>query len=237
MYKYDAIDRQLIDERVAQFRDQVRRWKAGELTDDEFRPLRLQNGLYIQRHAPMFRIAVPYGMLSSAQLRRWLTSPARYDRGVGHFTTRQNCSSTGRRSRTCRKFWPNWPKSRDARHPDLRQLRYPQHHHRPVRRRRADDDHRPAPAGARSCASGPPSTRNSPSCRASSRSPFGGTPGRPRRHLVPRHRPAPEAGDDGEVGFTVIVGGGLGRTPIGQVVRDFLPWQDILLLRSHPARL
>ena len=70
MYKYDAIDRQLITERVEQFRDQVRRWKAGELSDDEFRPLRLQNGLYIQRHAPMFRIAVPYAMMNSAQLRK-----------------------------------------------------------------------------------------------------------------------------------------------------------------------
>ncbi len=67
MYKYDAIDRQLVSERVEQFRDQVRRWKSGELSNDEFRPLRLQNGLYMQRHAPMFRIAVPYGMLNSAQ--------------------------------------------------------------------------------------------------------------------------------------------------------------------------
>ena len=70
MYKYDAIDRQLVNERVEQFRDQVRRWKSGELSNDEFRPLRLQNGLYVQRHAPMFRIAVPYGMLNSTQLRK-----------------------------------------------------------------------------------------------------------------------------------------------------------------------
>ena len=65
MYKYDSIDRQLVIQRVAQFRDQVSRWQAGELTDDEFRPLRLQNGLYIQRHAPMFRIAVPYAMMNT----------------------------------------------------------------------------------------------------------------------------------------------------------------------------
>ena len=65
MYKYDEIDQQLVDERVTQYRDQTRRFLAGELTDEEFRPLRLQNGLYIQRHAPMLRIAVPYGMLSS----------------------------------------------------------------------------------------------------------------------------------------------------------------------------
>ena len=65
MYKYDAIDQRIVDERVAQYRDQTRRYLAGELTEDEFRPLRLQNGLYIQRYAPMLRIAVPYGMLSS----------------------------------------------------------------------------------------------------------------------------------------------------------------------------
>lgn len=70
MYKYDSIDQQIINERVAQYRDQVRRYKAGELSEEEFRPLRLQNGLYIQRHAPMLRIAVPYGLLSSKQLRK-----------------------------------------------------------------------------------------------------------------------------------------------------------------------
>ncbi len=88
MYKYDSIDRQLVNQRVAQFRDQVSRWQAGELTDDEFRPLRLQNGLYIQRHAPMFRIAVPYAMMNSAQLRTLASVARKYDRGYGHFTTR-----------------------------------------------------------------------------------------------------------------------------------------------------
>ena len=70
MYRYDAIDQRLVDERVAQFRDQTRRFLAGALSEEEFRPLRLQNGLYIQRHAPMLRISVPYGMLSSRQLRK-----------------------------------------------------------------------------------------------------------------------------------------------------------------------
>ncbi|MFM8392245.1 MAG: nitrite/sulfite reductase, partial [Methylophilaceae bacterium] len=69
MYKYDALDHQIVNERVAQFRDQTRRFLAGELTEDEFRPLRLQNGLYVQRHAPMLRVAIPYGMLSAPQLR------------------------------------------------------------------------------------------------------------------------------------------------------------------------
>ncbi len=90
MYRYDNYDHALVQERVAQFRDQVRRWKAGELSDEEFRPLRLQNGLYIQRHAPMFRVAVPYGMLSSAQLRRLAKIARDYDKGYGHFTTRHN---------------------------------------------------------------------------------------------------------------------------------------------------
>ena len=83
MYKYDAIDQQLINERVAQFRDQMRRWQSGELTGDEFRPLRLQNGLYIQRHAPMLRIAVPYAMMNSDQLRMLAFIARTYDRGYG----------------------------------------------------------------------------------------------------------------------------------------------------------
>ncbi len=90
MYRYDEIDHRLVAERVAQFRDQTRRHLIGELSEDEFRPLRLQNGLYVQRHAPMLRIAVPYGMLSSRQLRKLAHIARTYDRGTGHFTTRQN---------------------------------------------------------------------------------------------------------------------------------------------------
>lgn len=101
MYKYDAIDQRIVDERVAQYRDQTRRFLAGELTEDEFRPLRLQNGLYIQRHAPMLRIAVPYGMLSSRQLRKLGDIAKKYDKGYGHFSTRQNLQL-------------NWPKLEDS---------------------------------------------------------------------------------------------------------------------------
>ena len=97
MYKYDEIDQQLVDERVAQYRDQTRRFLTGELSEEEFRPLRLQNGLYIQRHAPMLRIAVPYGMLSSKQLHKLAAIAERYDRSYGHFSTRQNMQL-------------NWPK-------------------------------------------------------------------------------------------------------------------------------
>jgi sulfite reductase (NADPH) hemoprotein beta-component len=101
MYRYDAIDRTLVNERVAQYRDQLARHLAGDLSDDEFRPLRLQNGLYIQKHAPMLRVAIPYGLLSAAQLRRLAHVARRYDRGYGHFTTRQNIQY-------------NWPRLEDS---------------------------------------------------------------------------------------------------------------------------
>ena len=90
MYLYDELDRTLVDERVAEFRGQVARRLSGELTEDEFKPLRLMNGVYLQLHAYMLRIAIPYGTLSSAQLRMLAHVARRYDRGYGHFTTRQN---------------------------------------------------------------------------------------------------------------------------------------------------
>src|SRR6478736_746436 len=90
MYRYDQYDHQIVQERAAQYRDQVRRRLSGELTEDEFRILRLQNGLYLQRHAYMLRIAVPYGLLASRQVRMFAHIARKYDRGYGHFTTRQN---------------------------------------------------------------------------------------------------------------------------------------------------
>ena len=90
MYKYDEYDQQMVDTRVAEFRDQVRRRLSGELTEDQFRPLRLQNGLYLQLHAYMLRVAVPYGTLNSAQMKVLGDIADKYDRGYGHFTTRQN---------------------------------------------------------------------------------------------------------------------------------------------------
>lgn len=90
MYKYDDYDQRIVDERVLQFRDQTRRYLAGELPEDEFLPLRLQNGLYVQRFAPMLRIAIPYGMVSSRQMRKLAYISRRYDKGYVHFTTRQN---------------------------------------------------------------------------------------------------------------------------------------------------
>ena len=90
MYRYDEYDQRLVDERVDQFRDQTRRYLAGELSEDAFKPLRLMNGLYIQRHAPMLRVAIPYGLFSATQLRMLAHIADTYDRGYGHFTTRQN---------------------------------------------------------------------------------------------------------------------------------------------------
>ncbi|UCV16509.1 nitrite/sulfite reductase [Quatrionicoccus australiensis] len=226
MYKYDAIDRQLINERVEQFRDQVSRWQAGELADDEFRPLRLQNGLYIQRHAPMFRIAVPYGMLNSAQLRRMAHVARKYDRGYGHFTTRHNLQL-------------NWPKIEDV--PDiLAELAEVEMHAiqtsgNCLRNITTDQfagvaadeiiDTRPLAEILRQWTTFHPEFAFLP--RKFKIAISGTEQDRAVTwfHDIGLHLKVV----DGQVGFTVIVGGGLGRTPIrGEVVRDFLPWQDIL---------
>ena len=171
MYRYDHFDQRLVDERVAQFRDQTRRFLAGELTEDEFRPLRLQNGLYIQKHAPMLR--------DRDSLRAAVDPAAAHARAHRAATTTaataispraRTSSSTGRSSRRCPTSWPSSPRVRDARHPDQRQLR-PQHHDRPLRRRRGRRDRRSAPVRASSSGSGRRSIPSSPTCRASSRSP------------------------------------------------------------------
>jgi sulfite reductase (NADPH) hemoprotein beta-component len=104
MYRYDDYDRELVTRRVDRFRDRRGVSRCGQLTEDEFRPLRLRNGLYIQKHAPMLRIAIPYGLLSTAQLRTLAYVARTYDRGYGHFTTRQNLQL-------------NWPKLEDV--PDI----------------------------------------------------------------------------------------------------------------------
>ena len=104
MYMYDEIDQSLVDERVIQFRDQVNRRMTGELSEDEFKPLRLMNGVYLQLHAYMLRVAIPYGTLSSEQMRKLAWIAKKYDRNYGHFTTRQNLQF-------------NWPKLEDL--PDI----------------------------------------------------------------------------------------------------------------------
>src|SRR4029078_2583795 len=105
MYLYDEIDQRIVHERGAQFRDQTRRFLAGKLSEEEFRALRLRNGLYIQRYAPMLRSAIPYGIVSSRQLRKLAHIARTYDRGYGHFSTRQNLQL-------------NWPKLEDV--PEIR---------------------------------------------------------------------------------------------------------------------
>src|SRR5262249_7292420 len=104
MYRYDEFDREFVRQRAAQFRDQVGRRLSGELTEDEFKPLRLMNGVYLQLHAYMLRIAIPYGTLNSRQMRKLAHIARTYDRGTGHFTTRQNLQF-------------NWPKLSDI--PDI----------------------------------------------------------------------------------------------------------------------
>ena len=106
MYRYNDDDRTLVRERVDQFRDQLHRYLNGQLSEEEFRQLRLRNGLYLQRHAYMLRVAIPYGLLSTSQLRTLADIARRYDRGFGHFTTRQNIQF-------------NWPRLEDV--PDILQ--------------------------------------------------------------------------------------------------------------------
>ena len=104
MYRYDQFDQAIVDARVAEFRDQVGRRLRGEITEDQFKPLRLMNGLYLQLHAYMLRVAIPYGTLSGTQMRMLAHIARTYDRGYGHFTTRQNIQY-------------NWIKLEDA--PDI----------------------------------------------------------------------------------------------------------------------
>ena len=227
MYLYDSIDQRLVDERVAQFRDQTRRFLAGELNDDEFRPLRLQNGLYIQRHAPMLRISVPYGMLSSWQLRKLAFIARKYDRSYGHFSTRQNLQL-------------NWPKLEDV--PDmLAELATVQMHAIQTSGnciRNISSDHFAGVAPdeivdplvwceiLRQWAAFNPEFAYLP--RKFKIGVSGSAADRVATRIHDIGLQAVRA-DDGAIGFRVLVGGGLGRTPIlGQVIREFLPWPHLL---------
>jgi sulfite reductase (NADPH) hemoprotein beta-component len=153
MYKYDQYDQAIVDARVAEFSDQVRRRLAGDITEDQFKPLRLMNGLYLQLHAYMLRVAIPYGTLDSRQMRMLAHIARKYDRDYGHFTTRQNIQY-------------NWIKLEDA--PailaDLASVEM--HAMQGLRQTKS-----PIPALGRSCcANGLPSTRNSAICRVSLKS-------------------------------------------------------------------
>src|SRR6516225_5890365 len=227
MYRYDDFDHRLVAERVAQFRDQTRRFLAGELTEDEFRPLRLRNGLYIQKHAPMLRISIPYGLLSSAQLRVLAQIARQYDRGYGHFTTRQNIQF-------------NWPRLEDV--PEILALLATVQMHaiqtsgNCVRNITsdafagvADDeivDPRPWSELVRQWATLNPEFEFLP--RKFKIAVSGSTEDRTALLL---HDIGVQAvrNSAGEVGFRVAVGGGQGRTPmLGRVIREFLPAQELL---------
>jgi sulfite reductase (NADPH) hemoprotein beta-component len=227
MYQYDDLDQAFVDARVAEFRDQTRRHLAGELSEDDFKPLRLRNGLYIQRHAPMLRIAIPYGLLKAPQLRKLADITRRYDRGYGHFTTRQNLQL-------------NWPKLEDV--PEiLAELATVQMHAiqtsgNCVRNVTADhfagiapdevDDPRPYCEIIRQWATLHPEFTYLP--RKFKIAVTGAATDRAASevHDVGLHLVRDATGC---LGFRVLVGGGLGRTPmIGQVIREFLPREQLL---------
>ncbi|MBU6468082.1 MAG: nitrite/sulfite reductase [Betaproteobacteria bacterium] len=227
MYIYDEIDQQIVNERVAQFRDQTLRFLEGKLTEEEFRPLRLQNGLYIQRHAPMLRIAIPYGVLSSKQLRQLAYIARTYDRGTGHFTTRQNIQF-------------NWPKLADVPNilSDLAdvQMHAIQTSGNCVRNTTTDHfagvafdeiiDPRVYCELIRQWSTFHPEFAFLP--RKFKIAVNGSREDRAATlvHDIGLHA---LLNDRGELGFRVMVGGGLGRTPmIGVVIREFLPEKHLL---------
>src|SRR2546430_5976854 len=237
MYLYDPIDQRLVDERVAQFRDQTRRFLAGKLSEDDFRALRLRNGLYIQRYAPMLRIAIPYGLLSTRRLRKLADIPRRYDRGYGHFSTRQNLQL-------------NWPRLEQV--PDiLAELASVQMHAIQTSGnciRNITTDHFAGVAGEGVVDSfvwceiiRQWSTFNPEFSYLPRKFKIAVNGSVSDRAAVAVHDIGLHAvrNDLNEVGFKVLAGGGLGRTPmIGHVMREFLPWRHLLtyleaILRSE----
>jgi sulfite reductase (NADPH) hemoprotein beta-component len=235
-YRYDDYDRTLVAERVEQFRDQVRRRLSGELTEEQFKPLRLTNGLYLQLHAYMLRIAIPYGTLSSRQLRKLADIARKYDRGYGHFTTRQNLQL-------------NWIKLEDA--PDaLAALAEVDMHAMQTSGnviRNVTADHF---AGAALDEIEDPRIWCEIVRQWSTLHPeFSFLPRKFKIAITgsPNDRAAVRVHDiglrlwrneAGEVGFEVIVGGGLGRTPmIGKTLREFLPKDELLAYLEATLRV
>lgn len=227
MYRYDTYDQTLVDERVAQFKDQMDRYLAGRLGEEEFRPLRLQNGLYIQRHAPMLRIAIPYGMLSAAQLRTLADISRRYDHSYGHFTTRQNLQL-------------NWPKIEDV-PAILGELSQVEMHAiqtsgNCIRNTTTDQfagiaedetvDPRPWCELIRQWSTLHPEFAYLPR-----KFKIAVTGASADRAAIQVHDIGIRLtrGEDGSVKATILAGGGLGRTPmVGDVVRENLDWQHLL---------
>ena len=227
MYRYDAIDQRLVDDRVRQFRGQTERFLAGRLTEEEFRALRLRNGLYIQRYAPMLRIAIPYGLLSTRQLRKLAEIARKYDRDYGHFSTRQNLQL-------------NWPRLEQV--PDiLAELASVQMHAIQTSGnsfRNVTTDQFAGVAADEIVDSfvwceilRQWSTFHPEFSYLPRKFKFAVNGARADRAAVGVHDIGLHAIKDEQnnVGFKVMVGGGLGRTPmVGFVIREFLPWPHLL---------
>lgn len=227
MYQYDSIDQQVVDQRVIQFREQTKRYLAGEIEEEVYQTLRLQNGVYLQTHAPMLRVAIPYGVLSSKQLRKLADIAWQYDRGYGHFSTRQNIQF-------------NWPKLEQT--PEiLAELAAVQMHAiqtsgNCIRNTTCDHlagvaedeiaDPRPYCELVRQWSSFHPEFAHLP---RKFKIAFSGAT--QDRAAIAVHDIGYRVvkNDKQELGFQVTVGGGQGRTPvIGSVIREFLPEQDLL---------
>ena len=227
MYRYDEFDRAFVNERVAQFRDQVARRMIGEIDEDQFKPLRLQNGVYLQLHAYMLRIAIPYGTLNPSQVRQLAYIARTYDKNYGHFTTRQNLQF-------------NWPALKDV--PDILQKLADVEMHciqtsgNCIRNVTADHfagvaadevaDPRPYAEILRQWSSLHPEFLFLP---RKFKIAVTGSP--VDRAAIQFHDIGYEVkrNDKGELGFAVYIGGGMGRTPmLGKKIRDFLPEEDLL---------
>jgi sulfite reductase (NADPH) hemoprotein beta-component len=236
MYQYTDFDRRFVQQRAAQYRDQLERNLAGRLGDDEFRPLRLQNGWYVQRHAPMLRVAVPYGEIHARQLRQLARIAREFDRGYGHFTTRQNLQFN----------WIPLASSADV-----------------MDRLAAVDMHgiqtsgnciRNITSDALAGIAADEAVDPRPYCEVLRQ----WSTLHPEFAFLPRKFKIAVTGAaedraaiawhdiglhlrrnaQGEIGFTVLVGGGMGRTPVvGTLVREFLPWQQILVFIEAIVRV
>ena len=236
MYRYDEFDHAFVSERVEQFRDQVQRRLSGELAEDAFKPLRLMNGVYLQLHAYMLRIAIPYGTLSARQLRMLAHIARTYDRGYGHFTTRQNLQF-------------NWPKLSDI--PDaLADLASVEMHALQTSGnciRNVTADHF-AGAAADEIADPRPyaeilrqwSSVHPEFCFLPRKFKIAVTGAERDRAAIQVHDIGlhVKKNDKGEIGFAVYVGGGQGRTPmIAKLIRDFLPEEDLLSYTTAIVRV
>ena len=227
MYKYNDFDEAFVRSRVEQFRNQVNRRIAGELTEDEFRPLRLMNGLYLQLHAYMLRVAIPYGTLNSRQMNQLAMIAEKFDKGYGHFTTRQNIQY-------------NWPKLQDV--PEILsaladvEMHALQTSGNTIRNVTADhfagaaadevEDPRPTAELLRQWSTDHPEFQFLPR-----KFKIAVSAGAADRAVVKAHDIGIQVvrNDTGETGYRVIVGGGLGRTPmIGKTIVEFLPKADLL---------